>query len=106
VEEDRYLFPVIFHFIMFNIAIARHHSLQLITESAFVTKPQMFCSCSYFSFQKEYTHYKQLQGQKHLVVYKSGIHGLGLYTSMFISRGSMVIHQFHFFLSCNGIGRY
>lgn len=33
----------------------------------------------------------QLKGQKHLVVYKSGIHGLGLYTSEFIPRGSMVI---------------
>jgi len=44
-----------------------------------------------FPFQKEYIHYKQLKGWKHLVVYKSGIHGLGLYTSVFIPRGSMVI---------------
>uniref|UniRef100_A0A0E0EUT3 Histone-lysine N-methyltransferase n=1 Tax=Oryza meridionalis TaxID=40149 RepID=A0A0E0EUT3_9ORYZ len=33
----------------------------------------------------------QLKGWKHLVVYKSGIHGLGLYTSKFIPRGSMVV---------------
>jgi len=52
---------------------------------------------SLFLFQKEYIHYKQLKGWKHLVVYKSGIHGLGLYTSVFIPRGSMVIHQFSFF---------
>lgn len=41
--------------------------------------------------RKEYTRYKQLQGWKHLVVYKSGIHALGLYTSSFISRGAMVV---------------
>jgi SET domain-containing protein len=41
--------------------------------------------------QKEYVHYKQLKGWKHLVVYKSSIHGLGLYTSEFIPRGSMVV---------------
>ncbi|RLN32810.1 uncharacterized protein C2845_PM03G05990 [Panicum miliaceum] len=41
--------------------------------------------------QKEYIHYKQLKGWKHLIVYKSGIHGLGLYTSVFIPRGSMVV---------------
>jgi len=41
--------------------------------------------------QKEYIHYKQLKGWNHLVVYKSGIHGLGLYTSVFIPRGSMVV---------------
>ncbi|ONM23440.1 Histone-lysine N-methyltransferase ATX4 [Zea mays] len=40
---------------------------------------------------QEYIHYKQLKGWKHLVVYKSGIHGLGLYTSVFIPRGSMVV---------------
>ncbi|XP_044390126.1 uncharacterized protein [Triticum aestivum] len=34
---------------------------------------------------------RQSKGWKHLVVYKSGIHGLGLYTSEFIPRGSMVI---------------
>lgn len=33
-----------------------------------------------------------------MVVYKSGIHGLGLYTSVFIPRGSMVIHHFSFSL--------
>jgi hypothetical protein len=40
--------------------------------------------------QKEYARYKQAKGWKHLVVYKSGIHALGLYTSRFISRGEMV----------------
>uniref|UniRef100_A0A0D9XGM5 Histone-lysine N-methyltransferase n=1 Tax=Leersia perrieri TaxID=77586 RepID=A0A0D9XGM5_9ORYZ len=40
---------------------------------------------------QEYVHYKQLKGWKHLVVYKSGIHGLGLYTSEFIPRGSSVV---------------
>lgn len=40
--------------------------------------------------QKEYARYKQGKGWKHLVVYKSGIHALGLYTSRFISRGEMV----------------
>ena len=47
----------------------------------------------YYSFlhlQKEYARYKQAKGWKHLVVYKSGIHALGLYTSRFISRGAMV----------------
>jgi len=34
---------------------------------------------------------RQLKGWKHLVVYKSGIHGLGLYTAEFIPRGSLVI---------------
>ncbi|KAM0897915.1 hypothetical protein ACQ4PT_022246 [Festuca glaucescens] len=34
---------------------------------------------------------RQLKGWKHLVVYKSGIHGLGLYTGEFIPRGSLVI---------------
>jgi hypothetical protein len=42
------------------------------------------------SLQKEYARYKQVKGWKHLVVYKSGIHALGLYTSRFISRGEMV----------------
>lgn len=42
------------------------------------------------NLQKEYARYKQSRGWKHLVVYKSGIHGLGLYTSQFISRGAMV----------------
>eukprot|EP00268_Persea_americana_P028110 TRINITY_DN27341_c0_g1_i5.p1 TRINITY_DN27341_c0_g1~~TRINITY_DN27341_c0_g1_i5.p1 ORF type:complete len:1728 (+),score=355.07 TRINITY_DN27341_c0_g1_i5:389-5185(+) len=41
--------------------------------------------------RKEYTRYKQSQGWRHLVVYKSGIHALGLYTSQFISRGAMVV---------------
>ncbi|XP_060673473.1 uncharacterized protein LOC107421144 isoform X3 [Ziziphus jujuba] len=41
--------------------------------------------------RKEYARYKQVKGWKHLVVYKSGIHALGLYTSRFISRGEMVV---------------
>ncbi|KAL5853168.1 hypothetical protein ACOSQ3_008286 [Xanthoceras sorbifolium] len=41
--------------------------------------------------RKEYARYKQSKGWKHLVVYKSGIHALGLYTSRFISRGAMVV---------------
>lgn len=44
----------------------------------------------FLSFQKEYIRYKQSKGWKHLVVYKSGIHALGLYTSQFIARGAMV----------------
>lgn len=46
-----------------------------------------------FVLQKEYARYKQAQGWRHLVVYKSGIHALGLYTSQFISRGAMVINE-------------
>ncbi|XP_042756783.1 uncharacterized protein LOC111909928 isoform X3 [Lactuca sativa] len=41
--------------------------------------------------RKEYGRYKQSKGWKHLVVYKSGIHALGLYTSMFISQSEMVV---------------
>ncbi|KAI3467984.1 hypothetical protein Pfo_024647 [Paulownia fortunei] len=41
--------------------------------------------------RKAYARYKQSKGWKHLVVYKSGIHALGLYTSQFISRGAMVV---------------
>ncbi|KAJ1407785.1 SET domain [Sesbania bispinosa] len=41
--------------------------------------------------RKEYARYKQAKGWKRLVVYKSGIHALGLYTSRFISRGEMVV---------------
>ncbi|XP_038695723.1 uncharacterized protein LOC119992950 isoform X3 [Tripterygium wilfordii] len=44
-----------------------------------------------YDCRKEYAHYKQAKGWKHLVVYKSGIHALGLYTSRFISRGEMVV---------------
>jgi hypothetical protein len=56
----------------------------------------MFYPCGYLTIafpilvQKEYARYKQAKGWKHLVVYKSGIHALGLYTSRFISRGEMV----------------
>ncbi|XP_017430072.1 uncharacterized protein LOC108337982 isoform X4 [Vigna angularis] len=41
--------------------------------------------------RKEYARYKQAKGWKHLVVYKSRIHALGLYTSRFISRGEVVV---------------
>ncbi|XP_013465810.2 uncharacterized protein [Medicago truncatula] len=41
--------------------------------------------------RKEYAWYKQVKGWKNLVVYKSGIHGLGLYTSQCIYRGRMVV---------------
>lgn len=41
--------------------------------------------------QKEYARYKQVKDWKNLGVFKSGIHGLGLYTSQLISRGSMVV---------------
>ncbi|KAL6296703.1 hypothetical protein ACE6H2_004845 [Prunus campanulata] len=41
--------------------------------------------------RKEYARYKQAKFWKHLVVYKSGIHALGLYTSRFISRSEMVV---------------
>lgn len=46
--------------------------------------------CIPHQLQKEYARYKHMKGWKHLVVYKSGIHALGLYTSRFISRGEMV----------------
>ncbi|KAF9662092.1 hypothetical protein SADUNF_Sadunf18G0017400 [Salix dunnii] len=41
--------------------------------------------------RKEYVRYKQAKGWKYLIVYKSGIHALGLYTSRFIYRGAMVV---------------
>ncbi|KAH6804782.1 hypothetical protein C2S51_033029 [Perilla frutescens var. frutescens] len=41
--------------------------------------------------RKAYARYKQSKSWKHLVVYKSGIHALGLYTSQFISCGAMVV---------------
>lgn len=54
-----------------------------------VVKPP--CSDMEYDFRKEYIRYKQTKGWKHLVVYKSGIHALGLYTSQFIARGAMVV---------------
>ena len=60
--------------------------------------------------QKEYARYKQAKGWKYLVVYKSGIHALGLYTSRFISRGEMVwpscpqISLIFFIIGKNDIG--
>ncbi|XP_072993495.1 uncharacterized protein [Typha latifolia] len=49
------------------------------------------CSDIEHDFRKEYIRYKQSKGWKNLVVYKSGIHALGLYTSQFIARGAMVV---------------
>ncbi|KAJ0984315.1 hypothetical protein J5N97_002671 [Dioscorea zingiberensis] len=49
------------------------------------------CSDVDHDFRKEYIRYKQMKGWKQLVVYKSGIHALGLYTSQFIARGAMVV---------------
>ncbi|XP_042037147.1 uncharacterized protein LOC121783210 isoform X2 [Salvia splendens] len=60
-------------------------------------KPQrkglpMLLSCNVESdCRKAYTRYKQSKSWKQLVVYKSGIHALGLYTSQFISCGAMVV---------------
>lgn len=42
-------------------------------------------------YRREYLRFKQEQGWKRLVVYKSGIHALGLYTAEFISKGEMVV---------------
>ncbi|XP_042989287.1 uncharacterized protein LOC122316660 isoform X3 [Carya illinoinensis] len=44
-----------------------------------------------YDCRKEYARYKLAKGWKRLVVYKSGIHALGLYTSRFISRSEMVV---------------
>lgn len=44
-----------------------------------------------YDYRKEYAHYKHLKGWKSLVVYKYGIHALGLYTSRFIFQGEMVV---------------
>ncbi|XP_022729706.1 uncharacterized protein LOC111284891 isoform X3 [Durio zibethinus] len=53
--------------------------------------PKLPTSDIEYDCRKEYARYKQAKGWKHLVVYKSGIHALGLYTSRFISRGEMVV---------------
>ncbi|KAL8167851.1 hypothetical protein V2J09_009350 [Rumex salicifolius] len=42
-------------------------------------------------YKKEYVRYKQTKSWKQLMVYKSGIHALGLYTSQLIPRGAMVV---------------
>ncbi|CAI9775495.1 unnamed protein product [Fraxinus pennsylvanica] len=49
------------------------------------------CSRVESDYRKEYARYKHSKGWKNLVVYKSDIHALGLYTSQFISRGAMVV---------------
>uniref|UniRef100_A0A5B7B2P3 Uncharacterized protein n=1 Tax=Davidia involucrata TaxID=16924 RepID=A0A5B7B2P3_DAVIN len=53
--------------------------------------PKLPISDIEYDCRKEYARYKQSKGWKHLVVYKSGIHALGLYTSRFICRGAMVV---------------
>ncbi|PIN23140.1 Histone-lysine N-methyltransferase [Handroanthus impetiginosus] len=53
--------------------------------------PKLSSSSVESDCRKAYARYKQSKGWKHLVVYKSGIHALGLYTSQFISRGAMVV---------------
>ncbi|XP_057850362.2 uncharacterized protein LOC131060909 isoform X5 [Cryptomeria japonica] len=42
-------------------------------------------------YRREYLRFKQEQGWKRLVVYKSGIHALGLYTAQNILKGEMVV---------------
>ncbi|KAK6162125.1 hypothetical protein DH2020_001966 [Rehmannia glutinosa] len=54
-------------------------------------RPKLSSSIVDSDCRKAYARYKQSKGWKHLVVYKSGIHALGLYTSHFISRGAMVV---------------
>ncbi|KAK8914471.1 Histone-lysine N-methyltransferase ATX4 [Platanthera zijinensis] len=49
------------------------------------------CSDVEHDLRKEYIRYKLSKGWKHLVVYNSSIHDLGLYTSRFITRGAMVV---------------
>ena len=48
----------------------------------------MFKECAEYLMayylQKEYARYKQVKGWKNLGVFKSGTHGLGLYTSQLI----------------------
>ncbi|CAA7408044.1 unnamed protein product [Spirodela intermedia] len=44
-----------------------------------------------YDCRKEYARYRKVKGWKQLVVYKSRIHALGLYTSQFIPRGAMVV---------------
>ncbi|PKA62451.1 Histone-lysine N-methyltransferase ATX2 [Apostasia shenzhenica] len=44
-----------------------------------------------YDLRKEYIRYKLIKGWKHLLVYKSGIHALGLYTSQFFAQGAMVV---------------
>ncbi|XP_020579340.1 uncharacterized protein LOC110023995 isoform X2 [Phalaenopsis equestris] len=49
------------------------------------------CSDVEYDLRKEYIRYELSKGWKRLVVYKSAIHALGLYTSQFIARGAMVV---------------
>eukprot|EP00252_Welwitschia_mirabilis_P023897 TRINITY_DN6884_c0_g1_i2.p1 TRINITY_DN6884_c0_g1~~TRINITY_DN6884_c0_g1_i2.p1 ORF type:complete len:1259 (+),score=261.81 TRINITY_DN6884_c0_g1_i2:407-3778(+) len=42
-------------------------------------------------YRREYIRFKQEKRWRRLVVYKSGIHALGLYTAEFISKGQMVV---------------
>ncbi|XP_074276607.1 uncharacterized protein LOC141600301 isoform X2 [Silene latifolia] len=54
-------------------------------------KPNLPISDVEHDYRKEYARFKVTKGWKSLVVYKSGIHALGLYTSQFIPRGAMVV---------------
>ncbi|KAG8375823.1 hypothetical protein BUALT_Bualt10G0140400 [Buddleja alternifolia] len=54
-------------------------------------RPKLLSSNVESDCRKAYARYKQSKGWKQLVVYKSGIHALGLYTSQFISLGAMVV---------------
>ncbi|XP_059280712.1 uncharacterized protein LOC132034389 isoform X4 [Lycium ferocissimum] len=53
--------------------------------------PRLRPKAAEYDYRKEYARYKHSKGWKSLVVYKSGIHALGLYTSRFISQGEMVV---------------
>ncbi|XP_052190109.1 uncharacterized protein LOC127799890 isoform X2 [Diospyros lotus] len=53
--------------------------------------PKLKISDVEYDCRKEYIRYKQSKGWENLVVYKSGIHALGLYTSQFIPRAAMVV---------------
>ncbi|GER51719.1 histone-lysine N-methyltransferase trr [Striga asiatica] len=54
-------------------------------------RPKLPSSVVESDYRKAYVRHKHSKGWKHLVVYKSGIHALGLYTSQFISCGAMVV---------------
>ncbi|XP_068647060.1 uncharacterized protein [Aristolochia californica] len=66
-----------------------HINGQKLSSKVVLLKP--IASDTEYDCRKEYSRYKQTKGWKHLVVYKSGIHALGLYTSKFIARGAMVV---------------
>ncbi|XP_071719838.1 uncharacterized protein [Rutidosis leptorrhynchoides] len=67
-----------------------HINRQLLYKRRFQRTPQLVQDVEY-DVRKEYARYKQSKNWKQLVVYKSGIHALGLYTSNFISQSAMVV---------------